>query len=139
MFNLIITVIAIALVAAIAIATIYYGGSIWSQQETHAHTARILNEGAQIKGAVELYRNDHAGSNPTALDALTASNGHYLKSIPRGDWGFDGSYATSPVEAESNCRAVNEKLGYGYIVPTCADEAYLTRPVCCTTDGTPLN
>lgn len=138
MFNLIITIIAIALIAVLAIATIYYGGSVWSQQETHAHTARILNEGSQIKGAVELYRNDHAGSNPADLAALTADSGHYLKSIPRGDWGFDGSYALSDVTEETNCRAVNEKLGYGYIVPTCADEAYLTRPVCCTTDAAPL-
>lgn len=139
MFNLLITVIAIALVAVIAVATIYYGGDVFRSQQTHAHTARVLNEGAQIKGAVELYRNDHAGSNPADLNALTANDGQYLKSIPRGDWGFDGSYALTDVAQEANCRAVNEKLGYGSIVPTCADEAYLSRPVCCTTDSVPLN
>jgi hypothetical protein len=48
MFSLIITIVSIALVAGLAIATIYYGGSIFNSGTGKAEAAKILNEIEQI-------------------------------------------------------------------------------------------
>jgi hypothetical protein len=136
MFNIIIIVIAVVLVAAITAATLYYGGSSYHNQGRVADAATILNGGSQIKGAVEVYRNDHAGSNPATLNDLVTTS--YLKSVPPGTWNYDGQYATQDVAQQDTCYDVNVKLGYGRIIPTCADAAYLHKPVCCTTDSTAL-
>ena len=46
MFSLIVTIIAIVLVAALAIATIYYGGSSFLEGNTRIAVATLLNQGA---------------------------------------------------------------------------------------------
>lgn len=149
MFNLIITIISIALVAVLAVATIYYGGSVWSKQGEEAAATRVLNEAAQVKGAVELYRNDHAGSAPADLDALVPQ---YLKNIPASSassWTVVGQYAVttigpsvagagvtaSDVEAALNsCKKVNEKLGLGSQVFSCDNPTVANVQVCCDTE-----
>jgi hypothetical protein len=50
-FSLIITIISIALVAALAVAVIYYGGESQRQGAAKAAAATLLNQGAQIAGA----------------------------------------------------------------------------------------
>lgn len=42
MFSLIITIISIALVAALALATIYYGGSAFRQGADAAHVGQVI-------------------------------------------------------------------------------------------------
>ena len=44
MFSLIVTIIAIALVAALALATLYYGGSAFNQSSAKAQAAKLLNQ-----------------------------------------------------------------------------------------------
>ena len=84
MFSLIITIISIALVAALALATLYYGGSAFNKGAAGAVAARLINEGQQINGAVALYTAD-VGSGSTTVVATTladlASAG-YLSSVP---------------------------------------------------------
>lgn len=150
MFNLIVTIISIALVAVLAIATIYYGGQTFSNQGHEAETAKLLNSAAHLKGAIEMYRNDHAGSSPTNLE--TDLTPHYLKSLPSGavdNWqitsGFvitkigdslvGGSVTQADVDsARLACEAINEKLGQPAVVPSCADPAITNVQVCCDTD-----
>lgn len=152
MFNLIITVIAIALVAVIAIATTYYGGSLWSTQGVEASTVRVLNEASQVKGAVELYRNDHAGASPADLDVLVP---RYLKTIPVGSasaWSVQGQNAVTLIGpsvaaagvtqteidlALASCRRINEKLGLGSQVFSCQDPTVASVQVCCDTELAP--
>jgi hypothetical protein len=55
MFSLIITVVAIALVVVLAIATVYYGGSAFKQGASAAKAATIVNQGQQIVAAMELF------------------------------------------------------------------------------------
>ena len=55
MFSLIITIISVALVAALALATLYYGGDTFNQGRADAQAAQILNQGQQVLGAAELY------------------------------------------------------------------------------------
>jgi type II secretory pathway pseudopilin PulG len=79
MFSLIITVIAIALVAALALATLYYGGPIFNAGAERAQAAKLSAQGQQIMGAMELYRAEK-GVYPQSLNDLVADE--YLKSIP---------------------------------------------------------
>jgi sensor histidine kinase regulating citrate/malate metabolism len=48
MFSLIITIISIALVAAIAVATLYYGGTQFSQGTAKATADQIISAAQQI-------------------------------------------------------------------------------------------
>jgi hypothetical protein len=79
MFSLIITVIAIALVAALALATLYYGGPIFNEGAERAQAAKLASQGQQIMGAMELYHAEK-GVYPQSLNDLVADE--YLKSIP---------------------------------------------------------
>lgn len=56
MFNLIISIVAIALVVALAGASFYYGGSIFSNGKAGAFFAQISNQTNQISSAVEIYK-----------------------------------------------------------------------------------
>lgn len=79
MFSLIITLISIALVAALALASLYYGGPAFNKGAARAHASKILVQGYQLQGAAELYKADK-GSYPVSLADLVAED--YLKSIP---------------------------------------------------------
>ncbi len=79
MFSLIITIISIALVAALALATLYYGGSSWTRGNAASNAATVTNQGQQIRGAMELYYADHSAYPASLQDLVT---GDYLKTIP---------------------------------------------------------
>jgi hypothetical protein len=103
MFSLVITIISIALVAALAVATLQYGGQQFSngaaqmrhaQQVADAQPAQsgqgdarfdpaaaassLLDQSQVILGAATLYANEHSGSYPTDIKDLM--NGRYLDS-----------------------------------------------------------
>jgi uncharacterized protein (UPF0333 family) len=80
MFSLIITIISIALVAALAIATLYYGGSQFSQGSAKAAADQVIGQAQQIAGANTLYANDHGGSYDLTVSDLQANS--YLNSTP---------------------------------------------------------
>jgi hypothetical protein len=80
MFNLIITIISIALVAALAVATIYYGGAAFSQGSARANAATLVSHAQQITAANTLYANASGGSFATNIADLVSNN--YLGSIP---------------------------------------------------------
>jgi len=78
MFSLIITIISIALVAALALATLYYGGDAFNKGRAGADASKLINEGQQINGAVALAKADNAVRGTIAdLQA-----GQYLASVP---------------------------------------------------------
>lgn len=79
MFSLIITLVSIALVAALALATLYYGGSSWLRGNAAASAATLANQGQQVLAAMTLYYTDHSAY-PTALEDLVT--GEYLKTVP---------------------------------------------------------
>jgi type II secretory pathway pseudopilin PulG len=61
MFSLIITIISIALVAALAVATLYYGGQQFSQGTAKANADQLISAAQQIAGANTLYANANSG------------------------------------------------------------------------------
>jgi len=82
MFSLIITVISIALVAALAVASVYYGGPALSKGTSRAAAATVVSQGQQISGAATMQSSDSA----VDVDDLTSGSnlitGKYLTSIP---------------------------------------------------------
>lgn len=80
MFNLIITIISIALIAAVAIASTYYGGSAFTEGTAKANAATVVSQAQQIAAANVLFKNDNSGTDAANVAALQA--GGYLQSAP---------------------------------------------------------
>jgi hypothetical protein len=78
-FSLIVTVISIALVAALALATLFYGGSAFNQGSATAQATTRITEGQQMLGAAELFYTDNHRW-PDGLDSgiaqISASYGY---------------------------------------------------------------
>lgn len=79
MFSLIITIISIALVAALALATLYYGGNAFNKGDAQSRAAQVVVQGQQILAAADLFFAD-TGRWPTSLEEMVAQN--YLKQVP---------------------------------------------------------
>jgi type II secretory pathway pseudopilin PulG len=79
MFSLIITVISIALVAALALATLYYGGTAYSQAQANAKVSQIKNQAQQLLGAADLF---YANKGRWPLTTQELVDERFLKSIP---------------------------------------------------------
>ena len=122
MVNLIITLISIALIAAVAVAALYNGGDAFRQGSAKSSAAQLVNAGQQISAANVLYANDNGGSYATTVGDLT-SGGAYLSSIPRVPEGFTLTDTTPingntiAIEADSEaveiCEATNVQAGEG--------------------------
>ena len=83
MFSLIITIISIALVAALAVATIYYGGSAFTNGSAKAAASTVVAHAQQITGANTLYANDNNGTfNAVITGTGSLVAGGYLASAP---------------------------------------------------------
>lgn len=129
MFNLVLSVIAVALVLGLALTSVFYGGSIFSDASAKNEAARLMNGAQQIKAALDLYKIDNAGMLPAEIDILT--DGVYLKANPDGDWFFGDGYAVNPVAEEDVCLEVNEKYGFTDPIPSCDADPYPVKAVCC--------
>jgi type II secretory pathway pseudopilin PulG len=85
MFNLIVAVISIALIAAMAAASIFYGGTAFGSGTAQAQASTLVNNGQQISGAQQLYMIDNSG-NRNSVNDMTAANGlvteNYLQAVP---------------------------------------------------------
>lgn len=79
MFSLIITVLAVALVAVLAFVGLYYGSTVASEAAARARAATLVNQGEQIIAAARLYYIDNSSS-PATLQELVDKG--YLQSIP---------------------------------------------------------
>lgn len=79
MYSLIISVASVALVAALSLATLYYGGVIWAAQQSTALAAALASHGAQYRASLLLYGEEHASSYPAALSQLVPL---YMQALP---------------------------------------------------------
>lgn len=140
MFALIISIISIALVALLAVATIYYGGDVATNASDAARKDRIAAQGAQIHGAALLYYNDKQAL-PASVEVL-ASEG-YLNSVPfipvgESSWliknGF--AYKAETVMDREACLNYNKQFSISY-VPYCTDTSVAGQlALCCQFDPT---
>lgn len=136
MFSMIITVISIALVAVLAIATIYYGASYMSDGTTKAQVARVLQEGNQIVGAFELYRVDNETMKPGTSDDMVKelTDGSYLAKWPGAEWSLQSDFAVRGDLTDKMCLEVNKKFGIEGI-PSCDSAGITDKTFCCSTDA----
>lgn len=120
MFSLIITIISIALVAALALATLYYGGAAFNKGSAGAQAARLINEGQQINGAVQVLKADQAANSvvgDTVPEDIAGLATNYLSQVPTK---WDAStlleagivFTTDAVSGEV-CDEVNKRAGVG--------------------------
>ena len=130
MFSLIITIISIALVAALAVATLYYGGEAFTKNDTKAKALKVVNGGAQINGAVELYK-AQKGQVPATLDELVDAK--LLKSIPEGTWALGDDYIVASGLSELQCKEANRQLGFTGPIPACDTPDVTGKTACCST------
>lgn len=140
MFSLIITIIAVFLVALLALATIYYGGSSLNKGSDSATTAEAVNKGNQIQGAFELYRADHGSLPVGTADEIKATliSSNYLKSWPEGknsttsQWSLINDYATLSGLSQSQCEAINQQMLGSPTIPACSATGNEGKSYCCS-------
>lgn len=124
MFSLVIAVISVLLVAALALAVIYYGGSAFSDGEASAQASRLINQGQQVLGAAELFKSEK-GRWPDSVAELVSE--HYLKSVPTASmvssaWAQDSATWVMPV-----ARVPVFKLQQAVAQPVCQNVNFKTR------------
>jgi hypothetical protein len=116
MFQLIVVILGIALVAALALASIFWGSEAFTEGSARAYYAQSINSAAQIEGAMQLYYQDHA-KDPASKDMALLQELYsmkYLKDLPIGDWKVQPGSLYKPIEVQSvdNCRIMNRVAGY---------------------------
>ena len=146
MFNLIISVIAIGLTVALAAATAFYGGSLFTNSNERVVATKYISEAQQLKGALDLYATEHSGEYPAALNDLVTTK--YLKSADiletvqnNAQWTTVTDAAIRIVAEENVCNSINEQLGlksgvFASGVPACADVPAGTGAHCCDDPNT---
>lgn len=110
MFSLIITIVAIALVAALALATLYYGGTAFQKSTVSAKATRVITHGQQIQGAQDAFRADF-GRWPTEEELLGANDRGlvYLRSWPE--------FAQTPSTPGLTTQAWAEQAPAAWVIP----------------------
>ncbi|MGD1524423.1 hypothetical protein [Vibrio owensii] len=117
MFNLIVAVIAVALITVLSGAALYYGGSSFTDNKVDAEAARIVNEANQINAAILVYKAD--GNEVTEAFKLTdLVNLGYLKALP-GGWTPGDNRAIKPLPeddpgSEHVCYQANTLSGFEF-------------------------
>lgn len=112
MFSLIISIISIALVAALAAATVYFGGAAFNKGGAGADASAFINAGQQIAGAFTLAATDNYVFSATpVLDDLQV--GKYLAQIPTYKtedltYTDTNGYISTTVNADV-CKEVNKR------------------------------
>ena len=141
MFQLIIAVVAIALVTILGIAMIFFGGSVFGTGTDRALYAQLMNHGSQIEGAMKLYSSDYGnypiGTSSQQLQSLMNQNTAgqtYLSTIPQGSWYIDQGVIYRQLSDPDQCIRVNvaAKMPDAKTVgcPSCSDANYSQWPGC---------
>lgn len=147
MSNLIITLIAIALVAGTALVAMMTLGTTFTDTSGKTDFAKLQNDSNQIQVAANLYMAENQGKSPESVDQLVTDK--YLKTNPQGltdvieidgvntnvnwEFGFD-NYVTQLLESDERCAKVNEAAGgSGEVadIPSCSSD-YDEKNPCCT-------
>lgn len=147
MFQLIVAIISIALIAALAAASIFYGGSAFTDSSLKANVTTLVNGGQQISGAQAIYKTDNAGAPALLLSDLTL-DGEYLAAAPTpaniasGPWSLstDGTHAvinlTAGAGADKVCELVSTQNNGATAAGPAADAEVTGGTYACDTDGT---
>ncbi|HAU28819.1 MAG TPA: hypothetical protein DCW68_01745 [Rhodospirillaceae bacterium] len=116
MANLILTVIAVALVATVSVIAVFYGGSAYNKYQEEASAMRVLAAGDQIVSSAALYANQERVV-PAGLTDLLSKN--YLLEVPVDEsgeaWEVRRGYAVLSLPDSQKsirlCLTMRKKLG----------------------------
>lgn len=118
MFSLIITIISIALVAALALATLYYGGDAFNRGSAAAVASQLINEGQQVNGAVAIAKADAAAGGTAVTTWGDLVTNEYLSQLP-ASLGLDSATAIGEpaivivsVTNADVCDEINKRAGH---------------------------
>lgn len=94
MFNLIVAVLSIALVGITAGASVYYGGTAFSNSNNRGQVSSLISAGGQIAAAQSLHRTEKGGvaaTDLTTVDKKGLIDLNYLQAQPSVPTGLDGA------------------------------------------------
>ena len=109
MFSLIISIVSIALVVALAAATMYYGGDALSQGRSSADASSYVTAAQQIGGAAVMHINTQPAAPTTVADLVTSNN---LSGVPNVKSRVEGTneWTMVPAVAGTSPRMLTIKL-----------------------------
>lgn len=96
MFNLIVAVLSIALIGITAGASVYYGGTAFSNSNNRGQVSALISAGGQIAAAQSLHRTERGGVGAASITDLISRS--YLQAQPSIPTGFDGAGAWTVVD-----------------------------------------
>ena len=131
MFNLIISIIAIALVVVLAGASLYYGGSAFNQGSSDAKAATLINQAQQIQAAATLYAANEGGAAEN-FAALSTDN-TYMAATPKLPVGTSGAWELIDADAIAAATTI-DAVGVKLKAATKAD-AGITKDICKTVNS----
>jgi hypothetical protein len=142
-FQIIIIAIAIAVTVAICIASIWFGGTTWTESGMKATFNKYLQQGSQIKAAFTLMKGTTgagpSGPSDAQMQSLVSQN--YLSSVPgadvAGNWFIADNTIFHPLTDTAECARMNRFAqmdvsdpGSNNGCPSCSDAAYTSWPAC---------
>jgi hypothetical protein len=131
MFNLIISIVAIALIVVLAMASLWHGGTAFNDNKVVADAARYRNEAVQIASAITLFKGD--GNEITdAFKLQDLVDKGYLKTLPIG-WQPGSNKIMYPLDsgdtaAEHICITAIQQSGYAFDPTDTQVDAYSSDP-----------
>lgn len=141
MVSLIISLIAIALIALTIAITMFDLGDTFTSGHEKAEFAKLQNEGGQISIATNLYITKNSGASPADVQELVDQK--YLKSLPDGlknqsasdDWAYNfNNFVSLSVSDEDVCMSLNESAGYTGSTPPLCSDGYNQNAPCCVSN-----
>ena len=107
MFNLIISIIAIALVVVLAGASLYYGGEAFNRGSEDAKASTYVNQAQQVQAAATLFKAT-TGGNATSIQQLV--DGKYMAGLPKVAVGADAPTAKWEIKPDGSSVFVTQKV-----------------------------
>lgn len=117
MFNLVLTIISIALVASLALAAIFYGGQLLFKKTTDAQASQFISEGMQILSALQMARatmvaDMSVDASLQTLDGLVSEK--YLSQMPEmfkgaGSTPVTAAYVETALKDVAVCVKINQR------------------------------
>lgn len=147
MFSLIISIISIALVAALAAATVYFGGAAFNKGSAGAEASAFINAGQQIAGAFTLALTD-GDTDAATVGALANDTGEvYLTQVPtyKGTAlslsvvpGLEDYVSVTSIVSNNVCEEIVDRAGVAAPADEAALVALTSKPLfTCIEGGTP--
>lgn len=117
MFQIIVAVVGIFLIAVIALLSAWFGGDAFTGQGERALFTTYLNQGSQIEASLKMYKAENGvltfdETVETSEDVLEwLKNNDYLSSVPPGTWQIDGTAIYRALDDDEQCSRLNTFMG----------------------------